>query len=441
MKKLLELFLVFTLIFCCFLVPNTTQAAAPQFSLPANEFVRKIKVGWNLGNTFESCQTWGNIPNNPTPDQQETGWGNPKTTKQMIDYVKKAGFNAVRMPVTWGLQVEENNGTYTIKQDWMNRVKEVVGYCISNNMYVIVNMHHDDRSWLNISADNTDWIKIKDKYRQLWKQIATAFKDYDERLILEGGNEILATSKYDDCGKKNADYCWWGHNQRVFDRQNELYEIFVDTVRHSNGYNDVRYLVLPTYGAQWYDNQVDKLYTPDENETHLIIDIHWYSVSDQQNLSTARNFANIWVTGANKRNMGIILGECGFSEKYDSNTKVNWANTFIKLLAEEYQIPAFLWDDGGSMKILDRKNVQWTSNSTLYVKAVIKNTVILQGDVNNDGAVTLVDVYLYRMNLAHANSIVIPKKADLNFDGEYNIKDILILRKYLAGEIKELPTL
>lgn len=46
--------------------------------------VKDMKVGWNLGNTLESTGV-------------ETGWGNPATTKKMIDAIKNARFNTVRI--------------------------------------------------------------------------------------------------------------------------------------------------------------------------------------------------------------------------------------------------------------------------------------------------------------------------------------------------------
>ena len=62
------------------------------FSLTAFEFIQGITAGWNLGNTFESNPSWGNWDGEITTDFAETAWNNPKTTKEMIDTVKAAGF-------------------------------------------------------------------------------------------------------------------------------------------------------------------------------------------------------------------------------------------------------------------------------------------------------------------------------------------------------------
>lgn len=348
---------------------NSSQVASqnsPEAADTAQGVCSEIVAGWNLGNTLEACHSWGSIPEHPTPEEQETGWNNPKTTKAMIDKVVETGFNAIRVPVTWGLQVEEKGGKYTIKQEWLDRVKEVVGYCLDNNVYVIVNMHHDDQTWLNISVSEKEWEQVKEKYRQLWEQIASEFKDHSKKLILEGANEITANTKFDGCGTdENAD-CWWGHEQICFDRLNELFKIFVDTVRATGGNNESRYLMFPTYGAQWYENQIYKVKIPN-GDKNIILDVHWY----QADFYAKEN--NEWVFKAmrdfaDENGIGAVLGETGAMASYDDDKKINFAKNVVGC-AKEFDIPVFLWDDGGDVKILERNELEWNSNA--YVNEVI----------------------------------------------------------------------
>ena len=388
MKKIISVLLCFVMI-CSFasckkpsnVDVDTTppvQSSENEFAKTGKEFCSQIVAGWNLGNTLDACEIWGNMPSNPTIQQQETAWNNPVTTQDMIDKVVDSGFNGIRIPVTWYLQVEENDD-YTIKQEWLARVKEVADYSIKAGAYTIVNMHHDDQYWLNISADDEEWETIKIKYQKIWEQIADLFKDYGEKLILEGANEITATTEFDagDCynGENGSGKCWWGHNQKVFDRQNELYKIFVETVRNSGGNNEVRYLMLPTYGAQWYDNQINKLYVP-ENDNHIIMDVHWYQPNrflkseNKWVFETMRNFAN-------KHNIGAILGESGLMASASDYDKKCYGENVVGG-AKEYDIPVFLWDDGGDLEILNRQELTW--NSEEYVKSVVdfaKNTKVL----------------------------------------------------------------
>ena len=449
MKKLLAVFLLITLAFSSSFT-GAVSADDEQFTLSGADFVKNIKAGWNLGNTFDAYAP------SKGPLEQETAWGNPATTPLMISKVAKTGFNAIRIPVSWGSQTdvsndEQGNVIYTVDPDFIKRVKRVVGWCkytnqagTTENMYVIVNMHHDDGHWLNISASETEWLEVKNQYKQTWEQIADAFKDYDEHLILESANEITATYTFDNTydysgqchdGDKK---CWWGHSQKVFDRQNELYQIFYDVVRNSGGNNDKRYLMYPTYGAQWYENQISRLWLP-ENDDHSIVDIHWYSVENQIKESTRQGFANTWLKYTKPYGVGVVIGECGFDESYNSDEKVNWANTFVKDIRQNFNIPIFIWDDGGDMKLLDRKTVpyDWTANSQAVVQAIIEvshNKVYELGDVDSNGEFSQIDVLLFIKYLKKAPGFMetLPEFADMNSDGSFDMKDLILMRRKLA---------
>lgn len=58
---------------------------------------------------------------------------------------------------------------------------------------------------------------------------------------------------------------------------------------------------------------------------------------------------------------------------------------------------------------------------------------ILYGDANDDGAVNMKDVLILRKQLAGLMPIINMANADVNGDGSVNMKDVLELRKYLAG--------
>ena len=100
-------------------------------------------LGWNLGNSLDATEGSGL--------STETSWGNPKVTKALIDKVKSLGFNTVSVPVSWGKHVSGDN--YTIDSAWLARVKEVVDYCYANDMYVVLNIHHDTKSSANESGN------------------------------------------------------------------------------------------------------------------------------------------------------------------------------------------------------------------------------------------------------------------------------------------------
>ncbi|MBQ7128980.1 MAG: glycoside hydrolase family 5 protein [Clostridia bacterium] len=337
------------------------------FEKSGKDFCKNIKVGWNLGNTLDACEVWGDVSKNPTPEEQETAWNNPKTSQKIIDKVVSSGFNAVRIPVTWYLQTTEKDGKYTVKPDFLKRVKEVVNYCINDNLYVIINVHHDDKYWLNISVSENKFKKVIDKYAQIWEQIANCFKDYDSNLIFEAGNEIIANTSYDGCGDSKTEKCWWGHNEECYERINLLFNSFYKKVRNSGGNNKKRYLMYPTYGAQWYEQQISRLEIP-ENDDHSILDIHWY----QPNFENGDE--NKWVFELMKKfseetNCGAVIGETGFHKTAEERKKVSFANSVVKV-AKEYSVPCFLWDDGGDMQLLERDKLKWNCES--FIKAVMK---------------------------------------------------------------------
>lgn len=443
MKKLLS---IVVCVCICFFTFSVGTAETQEFSKTPAEFVKGIKVGWNLGNTFESCKSWGNMPDNPTPTQQETAWNNPVTTKAMIDKVASSGFNAIRIPITWAYQITESKGTYTIKKAWLDRIQTVVDYCVANDMYIIINMHHDDKfsvdgGWIDITADNDKFEKILDKYSQLWKQIAERFKNYGEKLIFEGLNEVVSTQSYDGCGSGNGE-CWWGHNSLCFESMNMLYQEFIDTVRATGGNNAKRYLMLPTYGAQWYEQHIKNIKATDTVK-HLIVDMHWYNSSDQTNFANAeKNYITTWKNYSERKGFGIVLGECGFPDNNNITAKNSWANNFVKPLKEKYGIPVFLWDDGGNFKILDRSAnpVNWTDNGYYYVNFVIsalksiKEPEREKGDIDGNFYLTVKDVYIFKCYLAKIETdySVTTEFADMNNDKKLNALDLVYMRKALV---------
>ena len=214
------------------------------------ELIGEMKTGWNLGNTLDSTIT--NPTGSETPTDWETAWGQPVTTKAMIDSVKAQGFNVLRVPVTWEGKFGEAPD-YTIKADWLARVKEVVDYGIDNDMFVILNMHHEE--WHMPTADNEE--SAEKILRALWAQIADYFKGYDEKLIFEGMNEPRL---------KGTPMEWNGGNQEAREVINQLNAAFVETVRASGGNNEKRHLMIPTYAASTMDSVLNDFVIPNDDK-------------------------------------------------------------------------------------------------------------------------------------------------------------------------------
>ena len=165
-------------------ISNTVEAGAPSDikplesyaedslvyraeSMNAMEFTAAMQPGWNLGNTLDA--TGG-----------ETSWGNPKATPELIQKIKDEGFNSIRIPITWGHMMNEEN---VIDASYLARTKEVINYALDADLLVFVNIHHDSWQWLNaITPDENDANYLK--FRAIWEQLAEAYKDYPERSSL-----------------------------------------------------------------------------------------------------------------------------------------------------------------------------------------------------------------------------------------------------------------
>ena len=95
----------------------------------------RMHIGWNLGNTLDSF----------APDKglaAETAWFNPPVTRQVLQAVADAGFDVIRIPVTWSGHFGAAPG-YKLEEAWLERVEQVIRWAMELDVYVILDMHHD----------------------------------------------------------------------------------------------------------------------------------------------------------------------------------------------------------------------------------------------------------------------------------------------------------
>ncbi|MCM1022687.1 MAG: cellulase family glycosylhydrolase [Prevotella sp.] len=323
----------------------------------AKELTSQMGVGWNLGNTLDSIGDWisGDL-------EHETAWGNIKTTKAMIDAVKKAGFKTVRIPVSWGEHMDSKG---KVSSAWMNRVQEVVDYAYDNGMYVILNAHHEN-SWIKLTEK--DEAAVSKKYKYLWQQIAERFKDYDEKLIFEGLNEPRTEGSAKE---------WSGGTSAEHKILNNYYKIFVDAVRGKGGYNKTRFLMIAPYAASSSYSAMAALEIPDDDR--IIVSVHSYSpynvalnTNSKEKTFTENGkkeidsvFSNIDKAFLSK-GIPVIIGEFGTINKSNTEERVKIAEYYVST-AKKYGVPCIWWDnssvDQGSGKegfgLLNRSKVEW----------------------------------------------------------------------------------
>ena len=220
----------------------------------ASQIVEAMNIGWNLGNALDSYNTGAEGL------ETETGWGNPKTTKDMVRSVKAAGFNTIRIPVTWG---EHMNGN-TIQDAWMSRVQEVVDYAYDEGLFVIIDVHHDDYIW--ITPNNAEYPEDSEKLKAIWTQISERFKDYGDRLIFEGMNEPRTIGSAME---------WMGGTLQERSVINNYEADFVKTVRASGGNNAGRTLIVTSYAASAESMALNDVVIPKNG--NIIFSVHYYA--------------------------------------------------------------------------------------------------------------------------------------------------------------------
>lgn len=327
-------------------VANVQATEAPT---TAQEVVDQMGVGWNLGNALDSYSY-----SKGSSLESETWWGNPKTTKKMIDAVADAGFQSIRIPVTYYNHLDENN---QIDSAWLDRVEEVVNYALDNDLYVVMNVHHDTGMSGWIYSDTDSYETDKAALTNLWSQIATRFKDYDDRLLFEGTNEIL-----------NSDNNWdWGVAYKDFQVTHDLNQDFINTVRSTGGNNANRYLVVSTWAASSDSCQIEQLFYKNFDDTvedKLIMSVHNYSTSS----STITSFISKLKQYSDTYGIPVIIDEFGTKSTVAEETRVSSASYYVST-AKENGITCFVWDNGGDYQLLDRNKCCWSYPS--IVEAII----------------------------------------------------------------------
>ena len=341
-------------------------ASAPTYAQEkAQEWNRNL-IGWNLGNQFE-CSAPGQdgesmaIGNPDNADNAETAWGTPVVTKKTIKAVKDAGFNAIRIPVRWQCPIT-NPRAMSVSKTWIARIKEVVGWCLANDLKVIINVHHE--KWL----ESTPYYKNKEENCQklalLWMNIATEFANYDYRVAFAGTNEVHEPGKW---GAPDAE------NLAV---QNAYNQVCVDVVRATGGNNLKRNLLVQTYvcNPDFGINNGDFIVPTDiegNGNDYMTVEFHYYNPYDycgeckyfwwgeayrqygEISPTTEKNMTDFFDKVVNvwgKQGLGICIGEWGVTDHYKGDADKQHENmsyyckTFVTE-ARKRGFSTFIWDN------------------------------------------------------------------------------------------------
>ena len=333
---------------------NDPEASVEDISV--EELPELMKIGWNLGNTLDA-------------PEGETSWGQPTTTKEMIDKIHELGFNTIRVPVSWGLHTS-GSPDYTIDSDWLDRVEEVVNYGLDNDMFVIINSHHDNDFYYPTKDHEEESVNYIEK---IWTQVADRFKGYDQHLIFQSMNEPRLTG---------TNFEWWiDYNDRqcleAIEVINACNQKFVDVVRASGSRNATRFLLCSSYcGSAEYSLQDPFKLPEDSAEKKLLVSVHAYTPYNLA-MGTDSNFRTFDQSSKNEidsfltrhynkyvsQGVGVIVDEMGIINKNNPYDRQDWGTYYIAK-AKSLGIVCCWWDNSGngvgeeSYGLFDRNNLE-----------------------------------------------------------------------------------
>ncbi|WP_310937337.1 glycoside hydrolase family 5 protein [Clostridium sp. SHJSY1] len=395
-RKLLILALTFSAITAFKGIDTSASTASGMRNITAQQLVDDMKVGWNLGNTLDAD---GRASSDSL--SSEWSWGNPKTTHAMIDKIKAAGFNTVRIPTTWYDHMG-SSPNYTIDANWFKRVEEVMNYAFDNDMYVILNLHHEN-SWIVPTYAKQQ--QATDQLTKVWTQIANKFNKYGDHLIFETMNEPRPI------GAANE---WTGGSFENRDVVNKYNLAAVNTIRNTGGNNKTRCIMVPTVAASASAVTINDLVIPN-NDNRVIVSLHmyspysfamdingtssWGSTSDKMSLDAELEaVSNKFV----KNGHPVVVGEFGTINKNNQPARAAHAEYFVKAARSRHITPVW-WDNGVSTVgksetygIFNRNKLTWDCPEV--VQALTKGANSAGNISSNDNNSNVTKTLLYNFD-------------------------------------------
>ncbi|HAU84104.1 MAG TPA: hypothetical protein DCW90_00805 [Lachnospiraceae bacterium] len=342
--------MVFAMLFAPLAAKEELQAYSSDMrQMTAAQIVADMGAGWNMGNSLES-------------ENDETGWGNPRITKQMVQAIANRGFSTIRIPVRWDDNYS-NSSNYTIKSSYLDRVEEVVNYGLDCGLYVIINVHHNDLQ-TKANYNSSDQWQVKQELKAIWTQVGNRFKNYGDKLVFEVNNE-----------PRNGDNDWNG-DSTLYNVVNEYNEAGRAAIRATGGNNAKRLVMLPTYCASADEPKVAG-WKNLSSDNMIAVSIHAYhpfdfafqgdghndwTDDDYNQLKGTFNRLNQYFVS---KGVPVVIGEFGCTNKNNLNDRVKAVGIYANM-AKELGMASIIWDNnndgcgGEYFKIFDRNSLTFT---------------------------------------------------------------------------------
>ncbi len=315
---------------------------------PAESVLTKIRAGWNLGNTLDAMKRGAQPGEYVPPLEAETAWRNPPATRTLFRAVKDAGFDAVRLPVTWTQHIDQDN---RVDPRWMDRVAQIVDWVLDEGMVCFLNVHHDAGAHGWLQAADACHAAMGTRFDALWRQIAARFQDAGDKLVFEAFNEMLDGREH------------WTEtkNASAYAAHNRWHQRFVDIVRSGGGNNPNRVLSLQTYSAGASARTLSSFRMPNDRAPgRIILQVHNY---DPQGFCwlKAEGLRDAWGTETDRLEIDALISDlAAFSQKWEapvvigefgSENKQNTADrvrhaAYLTKKARAAGIVCFWWDCG-----------------------------------------------------------------------------------------------
>ena len=317
-------------------IARAATPALPMPELTARDAAKQMGLGVNIGNTFDNTTSW------------ETGWGNPRITKEYIQSLAALGFRNVRLPVAWDTYAHDGR----IDADKLARVAEVVDWVTSAGMYCVVNIHWDG-GW--IDAGKVFSAQAAQKYASYWTQIATYLADRDEHLVFEALNE-------------ETNFEGAGSTQKAYATLTRVNQLFIDTVRKTGGHNAKRLLIITGYVTD-FEKTANKEYSlPTDSVPHrLLISVHYYTPWQFAGMTEDANWGKMQLTWGSsgdiadlnrlfdvmqefcrRNDIPAYVGEFAPTPKKEAASRVRWMTAVAEAAFSRGMVPV-LWETGGDI--------------------------------------------------------------------------------------------
>ena len=343
-------------------IPDTENEFSPEAMAESDALSyfrdKALNLGWNLGNTLDAHS--GGVSN-------ETVWGNPKANQAIFNGIKAAGFDVVRIPVTWMGHIGKAPD-YHIEEQFLKRVAEVVAYAHKAGLAVIINLHHDgstekknnvvsDNGWLSINQarkSEEGMRQVSAQFERVWTQIAVYFKNFGDYLIFESLNEV-----------HDGNWGWGTESEQrpQYEIVNQWNQLFVNAVRKTGGNNTGRFLVIPGYCTVPKHTVAGYFKLPQDSgntANKLIVTFHYYDPYEFGIAGTRQE----WGSEADKNKVNndfapfktkfvnngipVIIGESGAvlqNKSGHEQTRIAYL-AYVYGKAHENGLTPIYWDNG-----------------------------------------------------------------------------------------------